>query len=84
MQIASLVFGILSIIGMMVAFIPCFGSLNWLNIPFAVVGFIISIIAFTRTTFPPESKGYSKAGLILCSLAIVFGFLRLLLGGGVL
>lgn len=84
MQIASLVLGLLSIIGMMIAFIPCFGSLNWLNIPFAVLGFIISIIAYTRNTLPLENKGYSKAGLILCSVAVVFGFLRLILGGGVL
>ncbi|WP_316842742.1 hypothetical protein [Pedobacter gandavensis] len=84
MQIASLVLGLLSVIGMLIAFIPCFGSLNWLNIPFAVVGFIISIIAFTRTTLPGEDKGYSKAGLILCSVAIIFGFIRLTLGGGIL
>lgn len=83
MQIASLIFGILSILGMLVAFIPCLGALNWLNIPFSVIGLIISIIAFTQKTWPEESKGYSKAGLIMCTVAIVFGFMRLVVGGGI-
>lgn len=82
MQIASLVLGILSIIGMLVAFIPCLGSLNWLNIPFAIVGLVISVIALTQQTIPAESKGNSKVGIVLCSIAIIFGMMRLLLGGG--
>lgn len=85
MQIASLILGILSLIGMFIAFIPCLGFLNWFNIPFAVIGFIISLIAFTQKTYPvQEDKGYSRAGLILCTLAIVFGFFRLILGGGLI
>ena len=45
MQILSLVWGILAILGLGIAFVPCLGSLNWLNIPFAVVGAIISYTA---------------------------------------
>jgi hypothetical protein len=32
MQILSLVWGILAILGLGIAFIPCLGILNWLNI----------------------------------------------------
>ena len=49
MQILSLVWGILAILGLGVAFVPCLGSLNWLNIPFAVVGLIISIVAKSQS-----------------------------------
>jgi hypothetical protein len=57
MQTLSLVWGILSIIGMFVAFFPCLGSLNWINIPFSGVGLIISIIALAR------KKEEKKVGL---------------------
>ncbi|MNL10125.1 hypothetical protein D3C87_1309170 [compost metagenome] len=84
MQIASLILGILSIVGMLVAFIPCLGSLNWLNIPFSVIGLIISVVANSSTTLPREMKGNSRIGIILCSIAILFGIMRLILGGGLL
>lgn len=84
MQIASLILGILSIVGMLVAFIPCLGSLNWLNIPFSVIGLIISVVANSSTALPREMKGNSRIGIILCSIAILFGIMRLILGGGLL
>jgi hypothetical protein len=82
MQVLSLIWGILAIIGMMVGFIPCVGALNWLNIPFAGIGSIISLIALVSAGNKP--KGQSVAGLILCLLAAFFGLIRLVLGGGVL
>ncbi len=82
MKTASLVLGILAIIGMIVAFFPCLGSLNWINIPFASVGLIISIIAVSQAK-PGEPKGGAIAGLVLCAVAIVFGLIRLIAGGGV-
>jgi hypothetical protein len=81
-QIASLVFGISAILGVMVGFIPCLGALNWLNIPFAVVGSIVSVVALTQENTRP--KGKSVAGLILCIVAILVGGVRLVLGGGIL
>ena len=80
MGIAALVLGILSLVGMIVAFFPCLGSLNWLNIPFAGVGLIISIIA--TVTGKDRAKGI--AGLIMCGIAIIFGIIRLIVGGGIL
>ncbi|MBM3892308.1 MAG: hypothetical protein FJ388_24600 [Verrucomicrobia bacterium] len=81
MQVLSLIWGILAIVGMLIAFLPCLGSLNWLNIPFSVIGLIISIIALVTTK--EGKKGSSIAGLVLCGIAVVFGLLRLILGGGV-
>lgn len=77
----SLIWGILAILGLGVAFVPCLGSLNWLNIPFAIVGLVISIIAAAQAQ--PGGKGSAAAGIVLNSLAIFFGAIRLLLGGGV-
>jgi hypothetical protein len=81
MQILSLVWGILAVLGLGVAFIPCLGSLNWLNIPFAVVGLIISIMAASK---PTPQKGAAVGGIVLNAIAIAFGAIRLVLGGGIL
>lgn len=83
MKTASLIFGILAISGMLFAFLPCLGSLNWLNIPFATIGLIISVIALTQTV-DGEPKGNAIAGIVLCSVAMLFGLLRLIAGGGIL
>lgn len=82
MQILSLVWGILAVIGMVVGFFPCLGALNWLNIPFAGIGILVSAIALA--TARDESKGGSIAGLVCCIVALFFGIIRLVLGGGVL
>lgn len=80
MQIIGLVIGILSFVAMLVFFLPFLGVLNWLNIPFAVIGFVISLISILNA----ERKGIGIAGLILCTVAIVVGIIRLILGFGVL
>ncbi len=82
MQVLSLVWGILAFIGMFVAFFPCLGSLNWLNIPFSAVGLIVSIVALATTKGP--SKGMAIAGLVLCALGVLLGCIRLVLGFGIL
>lgn len=82
MKTTSLIFGILSICGMFLAFIPCLGSLNWLNIPFAIIGLLISIVAYTKDDGQPKTN--AVAGIIMCALAIFFGMIRLMLGGGIL
>lgn len=82
MQVLSMVWGILAGIGMLVAFVPCLGSLNWINIPFALVGTVISGIALGTSGNQP--KGMSIAGLVLCICAFAFGLIRLIMGGGIL
>jgi len=83
MKTASLVMGILAIVGMIIGFFPCLGSLNWLNIPFAIIGLVIGIVALAQSK-EGEPKGNAIAGTILCGAAMIFGLLRLILGGGVL
>ena len=83
MNTASLVFGILALLGMLVGFIPCFGALNWINIPFAFIGLIVSIVALSNNR-EAKSKNGALAGLIMCLCAMFFGLFRLFLGGGIL
>jgi len=78
----GLVWGIVAILGMGVAFLPCLGALNWLNIPFSLVGLIVSVIATSQA--PPDKKNLAIAGIVLCAFAAVFGLIRLVLGGGIL
>ena len=59
---------------------PLLGALNWINIPIAVVGLIISIISIINA----ERKGLGVAGIVLCTIAIVIGIGRLKLGCGIL
>jgi len=77
----ALVWGIMAIVGMIVAFFPCLGSLNWVNIPFSGIGLVISIVAVV--TAKVEKKGAGIAGIILCAIAVVLGLIRLIVGGGV-
>ena len=82
MQVVSLIWGIFAILGMLIGFVPLFGALNWLNIPFAGIGAIVSAVAVAGAH--PEDRGKSMAGLICCGIAVLFGLIRLVLGLGVL
>jgi hypothetical protein len=81
MQILSLIIGILVILGMLVAFIPFLGWMNWGVIPLAIAGLIISIIA---TATAKENRGPGIVGIVLCLVAAFIGTIRLFLGGGIL
>jgi hypothetical protein len=82
MQVLPLIWGILAGLGMVVGFFPCLGALNWLNIPFTRVGLIVSVISLTQA--PKDgARGGSIAGVVICAIAVVFGGLRLILGGGI-
>ena len=82
MKTASLVLGIIAIVGMIIGFFPCLGALNWINIPVATAGVIISIIAIAQAE-EGEPNGNAIAGLILSGIAMLFGIIRLTAGGGV-
>jgi hypothetical protein len=81
MKTISLVLGILSIFGMLFALIPCFGIFNWLNIPFAIIGLLISILAYNEEDESP--KGNAIGGIVMCAIAIFIGSIRLIIGFGV-
>ncbi|MFB3827481.1 MAG: hypothetical protein ACE15B_11965 [Bryobacteraceae bacterium] len=82
MQALCAIWGVLAALGMLVAFFPCLGALNWLNVPFALAGLVIS--AVTLTSARETSRSGAMAGVVLCGIASVLGILRLFLGGGVL
>jgi succinate-acetate transporter protein len=77
----SLIWGILAFLVMLVGFLPCLGSLNWLNIPFSAVGLVLGVIAVTQSK--ELQKGGGIAGIVLCAVGVVLGLLRLLAGGGI-
>ena len=76
-----MVLGILSVVGMVIGFIPCLGWINWVNIPFGIVTTVIGIIGVTR---PDPNKVGSIVGTACGGIAVVLGFIRLVLGGGLL
>ncbi len=80
MQIISLVWGIIALCGFLLGMIPCLGWFNWLNIPFAVIGLVISIAANSRAQ--PGRGSAAKAGIALNAVAIVIGLWRLQMGFG--
>ena len=82
MNSVALVFGIFAILGMFFGLIPCLGWYNWFNIIFAGLGILLGIIA---VAIPPhEGKCSAIAGLVMCIIAVGFGVIRLVLGGGVI
>ena len=70
LNLVSILIGIVSLIGAVIAFIPLLGWLNWLVIPIAVVGLAIG------------AASSHNAGRNLCIVVVVVGVLRLMLGGG--
>ncbi len=84
MKTIGLLIGILSLVIFFIVLIPCIGALNWLNIPFAILGLIINIIAITQASSDGTGMEKNIAGAVMCGIAIVFGGFRLLLGGGIL
>ena len=82
MHVVGLIWGILALIGMLIGFIPCLGALNWINIPFAGIGIIVGGLACSRAH--EDERGSTIAGLLLCTVALFFGLIRLFLGGGVI
>lgn len=83
MKTVGLIFGILSILGMILGFIPCLGAFNWLNIPFAIVGLILSILGYNQEKQINMPTGAAVTGIVFCTIAILLGSLRLILGAGI-
>lgn len=76
----SLIWGIFAILGMMLAMIPLLGWMNWFNIPFAIIGLIVSAVGMSGQ----RNRNAAVAGLILCLVAVILGGIRLMLGGFIL
>jgi len=72
LNLVSLLIGAVALLCALVAFIPLLGWLNWLIIPFAVLGLALGVI----------SKSTSGRNLNLVVIAV--GVLRLMMGGGII
>jgi len=82
MQPFALAWGMTSLLLMVIGFVPCLGWLNWFNIPFSGLGILVSI--FTLATENRDgNNGGATAGIIGCGIALLFGLIRLVLGGGI-
>jgi hypothetical protein len=57
---------------------PLLGWLNWLNIPVAIIGLVFSILGVNKG----RNKGIGTAGIIINAILIVYGIIRLIIGGG--
>lgn len=82
MQIISTLWGLTSFVGVLIAFIPCLGALNWIVIPFSGMGLLLSLVSFMLTR--KKNRIGSFLGIGLCGTAIAIGLLRLGLGFGIL
>ena len=81
MGLISLVWGIVALLWMVLAFIPLLGWGNWFLIPFAAVGAIIATFGIVLTS--PEKRGRAKAGLVLNGIVIIVAVVRLGMFGGI-
>ena len=82
MGLISVLWGIVALAWMLLAFIPLLGWGNWFMIPFAVVGAVIGAIGYALTS--PQNRGRAKTGILLNVAAAVIGAVRLSLGGGII
>lgn len=80
MGILSIIWGVFAIIGAIIAFTPCLGALNWINIPFSIIGVIFGGVAMGSS----NTRDQGIAGLVLGIIAAGIGIIRLVLGGGIL
>lgn len=72
LNLVALILGGVSLLMVAVAFLPLLGWLNWLILPFAILGAGLGQLSS------------SNAGRNLCLVVIVIGVLRLMLGGGII
>ena len=79
MQVIGFIMGIFAILGMLFGLIPFLGSSNWLVIPFAGIGLIISIVGIAVS----KRGGIGIGGIVLCSIALCISIPRLIIGGGI-
>lgn len=81
MGLISVLWGVVSMIWMVLALIPLLGWGNWFLIPFAAVGAIIAAIGILFTS--NAKTGRAKTGLLLNGIVIVVAVVRLGIGGGI-
>jgi len=85
MGIASLIIGILSLLGVCISLIPFLNVLNCVGLPLGLLGVILGIAALVSKR---GSNGLAITGIVLNGLAILVGVIRfvisLLTTGGII
>lgn len=77
-----MLWGLVSIVAVLIAFFPCLGALNWIVVPFSGMGLLLSTVSFMLSS--KRNKIGSFLGIGLCGTAVSIGLLRLGLGFGIL
>jgi hypothetical protein len=80
MERASIILGFVTAIGTVIGLIPFLSMLNWLNVPLAFIGLIITIIASSQAA-GEDKKEFRKINYIFIA-AIIIGVIRLIIGAG--
>ncbi|MFH1639910.1 MAG: hypothetical protein ABIB93_06360 [Chloroflexota bacterium] len=81
LQVFGFSIGIVSMVVWFVAIIPFLGWINWFNIPFAAIGLALSIAGVAGSR---RSAAIGITGIVLCSVAVFFGAMRLQACGGII
>ncbi|OBW63312.1 MAG: hypothetical protein A9183_02760 [Dehalococcoides mccartyi] len=76
MGIASFVIGLFSLVSMVVGLIPLLGTINFFNFFFALIGLGLGVGGMLHS---PRHR-LSLAGIVLCGLSLVLGFVKYILG----
>ena len=74
MDVISFIIGIISLLAIFVAFLPYLGFLHWFIVPLAVVGFFLGLAGRVQS----RNKGLAIGGVVLCSIALLIGLIKLL------
>jgi len=81
----SFFIGIVAFVVFVIGLFPCLGWMNWINFPLAIAGAIMNGIVLGQSGASGDGdRNKALIGLGLCLIALVIGFIRLILGGGVL
>jgi hypothetical protein len=88
MGCASLILGVLSLAGVLVALIPLLNVLNCIVLPTALLGAILALAGLISSQAPGEGRGTAIFGLLINSIALLIGLVRFLISlfttGGIL
>ena len=73
MSIIGKIIGIIALLIMLIGLFPLLGWLNWISILIAIIGLIFSALGKEK-----------NSGITINGIVIIFGILRLILGGGII
>ncbi len=82
MSTAGFMLSIIALFGSLVGCVPLLGMINWVSVPIGIIGLIFSSVGLQQNE--PKTRSESIAGIVLGTMAVVFGIIRLKLGCGII